>query len=534
MRHFSRMLSILVCAIAFGASPALHALTWVEVARLTHAGGSANDFFGYSVAIDGDVAVIGEINGNDPNGVERAGVAHVFVRSGGTWSAAAELLPSDSAAGDLFGASVAIRGDTIAVGSPTLHTAHDGFVYVFVRPGGGWSGTLSENARLDATGLGGNFQLGDAVAFAGDSIVTNSNVVRNILLVFNKPISGWSGIVAPNAILDCTLNGGALFSVAASGDVVIAGNGGENIGNLQMAGKAFVWVKPGGGWIGFIPNVAELLPSDPIDLGEFGEAVAIDGTTALVTNRYGNGFPATPNNSKGYVFEQPVPGWAGTLTENAQLVGSDVINGEQFGTAASLSGGTAVIGALGADFSQGQAFGAAYVFDRPSSGWSGTVSETTKFSGPQGGTDPPDWFGSAVAISGNTILVGAMFENVNGNFRQGAAHVFELREPPFRVRIRFLVKGPVRVAPGVPVEFSFHVETLGGEPIAPSGEVVVSDGVGQACRAELSSSGEGACMLTLPGAGLYRVRANYEGNAEFAATTSPPLVVFVGTVGGGP
>ena len=67
-----------------------------------------------------------------------------------------------------------------------------------------------------------------------------------------------------------------------------------------------------------------------------------------------------------------------------------------------------------------------------------------------------------------------------------------------------------------------------------SGEVVVSDGVGQACRAALSSSGEAACTLTFPNAGLYHVRAAYEGNADFAADTSPPLVVFVGRAGRGP
>jgi hypothetical protein len=415
---------------------------------------------------------------------------------------------------------------TINLGGP------DGQVYVFLRPTGGWSGTLNESARLDASGLGERFVLGASVAFAGDSIVSTSAVVTNVLFVFNKPVSGWAGTVLPSAFAYCSLNGGYLSSLAGSGDVIIAGSPADNLGSLQQAGKAFVWVKPGGGWSGFVSNAAELLPSAPIDNGEFGEAVAIDGTTALVTNRYPDSdFPPTPNKSKGYVFEKPFAGWAGTLTENAQLIGSDVINGEQFGTAASMSGDTMIIGALGADFRQGQPFGAAYVFDRPSSGWSGTVSETTELTGPQGGTDPADWFGYSVAISGNTILVGAILENVGGNVAQGAAHVFELRRL-FVARARFLVKGPVRVAPGVPVEFPFRVEALPGAPVAPSGRSCLRRRRPRAAGPDSLALRSGMHALTFPNAAC-TTSARLTRETPTSPQARSPLVVFVGRAGGG-
>jgi CSLREA domain-containing protein len=109
--------------------------------------------------------------------------------------------------------------------------------------------------------------------------------------------------------------------------------------------------------------------------------------------------------------------------------------------------------------------------------------------------------------------------------------------PPIHTLTRFLVKGPVRVPPGVPVEFSFRVETKGkagpGAGQVPSGEVVVSDNAGNLCRAELSPAGEGTCPLTFGSPGTYRVRADYLGNAEFADSTSPTLVVLVGKSGGG-
>lgn len=487
-------------------SASLHALTWVEVAQLTHAGGSA---IGESVAIDGDVAVTNDFTG----------VARVFVRSGGIWTEAAELSPSAVATpAEIYGAGVAIHGDTIAVGSPCV-SDYCGHVYVFVRPSGGWSGKLNETARLDASAFG-SFRLGNVVAFAGDSIVagTGLSTVPNILFVFNKPGSGWSGTIGPSAFPYCTLNG-SLYRVAASGDVIVAGSPDEN----AEEGKAFVWVKPAGGWNGFISNAAELLPSDPTDDADFGYSVGIDGTSVVIANR-----SVGPVHGKGYVFEMPSAGWAGTLTENAQLVGSDSVNGDYFGWDTSISGGTVVISALlgpPVPCCNMAAYGAAYVFSRPASGWSGTFSDTWEFPGPQGGTDPTDLFGQAVAISNRTIVVGSPQENVDGNVSQGVAHVFELRSP-FITRTRF-IEGPIRVPLGVPVEFPVEVEVLGRVQVEPTGVVLIDDGAGQECRAVLNSSGEGFCELSFPSSGTYRVRAHFLGNAEFDDSTSPPLRVMV-------
>src|SRR5436190_16179606 len=264
-----RFLAIAIVS-AFLPGASVHALTWVEVAQLTHAGGSE---IGNAVAIDGDVAVTGD----------SIGIVRAFVRSGGLWAEAAGLVPSGPTGDELFGASVAIRGDTIAVGSPALEY---GRIYVFVRPNGGWGGTLNENARLDASAFG-QFRLGDEVAFASDSIVTGTGLttVPNILFVFNKPGSGWSGTVGPSAFLHCSLNG-YLNNAAGSGDVIVAGSPLETLDAHRNAGKAFVWVKPAGGWSGFISNAGELLPSDPIDEGRFGASVGIDGTSVVLSSIY--------------------------------------------------------------------------------------------------------------------------------------------------------------------------------------------------------------------------------------------------------
>lgn len=100
-------------------------------------------------------------------------------------------------------------------------------------------------------------------------------------------------------------------------------------------------------------------------------------------------------------------------------------------------------------------------------------------------------------------------------------------------RTRLLIEGPVRVAPGVPVEFAFRVETTPpGMAGDLSGEAIISDDQGDLCRAQVSSRGEGACSLTFAQAGQYLVRAHYLGNSTFDDSTSPPVPVLVGMPGG--
>ncbi|HET7453080.1 MAG TPA: Ig-like domain repeat protein, partial [Thermoanaerobaculia bacterium] len=222
------------------------------------------------------------------------------------------------------------------------------------------------------------------------------------------------------------------------------------------------------------------------------------------------------HEGKGYVFEQPGGGWAGSLTEDAQLVGSDVGKASLFGWAVSMSGNVAVMGD-----SIAQDRGEAYIFNRPVGGWTGTRQEDDSLDGTGDAA-----FGLTVAISGNTIIVGAPAETIDGNFAQGAAHVYDFVRP-YVSRTRFLVQGPIRVAPGVPVEFRYVVDGLGDSPIAPTGEVVVSDGAGQTCRGDVSTAGGGSCTLTFGAPGTFHVRAEYLGNLSFGGSTSPPANVFV-------
>ncbi|MFO0838944.1 MAG: FG-GAP repeat protein [Phycisphaerae bacterium] len=91
--------------------------TWLQTAFLTANNAVNSDEFGYSVALRGDVAIIGALNRSTPT--QSAGAAYVFQRrSDGTWSEIAQLVAPDGAPYDHFGAAVALSADTAVVGAP--------------------------------------------------------------------------------------------------------------------------------------------------------------------------------------------------------------------------------------------------------------------------------------------------------------------------------------------------------------------------------------------------------------------------------
>jgi hypothetical protein len=100
---------------------------------------------------------------------------------------------------------------------------------------------------------------------------------------------------------------------------------------------------------------------------------------------------------------------------------------------------------------------------------------------------------------------------------------------PSPTRTRVLVEGPIRVAPGVPVEFPIQVEAKTAGEL--TGVAVISDDAGDVCRAIVSSDGRGSCSLTFGSSGHFQVRAEYLGNGSFEDSTSPPVNVKVSAPG---
>ena len=145
--------------------------TWTQRAELTAADGAAWDKLGSSVALSGDTAVIGA-----PRHVVGStfhGAAYVFAGSGGTWTQQAELTASDGAAWDFFGFSVAISGDTALVGAPShavSGNSQQGTAYVFAGSGSTWT----QQAELSASDGAAGDNFGWAVAFSGNSALVGA------------------------------------------------------------------------------------------------------------------------------------------------------------------------------------------------------------------------------------------------------------------------------------------------------------------------------------------------------------------------
>jgi hypothetical protein len=233
-----------------------------QQAKLNAADAEASDFFGFSVALDGDTAVVGAYQEDPDLGggpLTGAGSAYVFVRSGSTWSQQAKLNADDAEAGDEFGQSVAISGDTVLVGArledPDMGggpLTDAGSVYVFTRNGMAWD----QQAKLNADDAEADDRFGYSVALDGDTAVVGAYQEDPDLgggpltgagsaYVFVRSGTTWSQEAKLNAA-DAEAEDVFGVSVAISGDTVLIGahREGPDLGGgpINLAGSAYVFV----------------------------------------------------------------------------------------------------------------------------------------------------------------------------------------------------------------------------------------------------------------------------------------------------
>ena len=347
-----------------------HQLLHLPQSKLTADDGAANDEFGYSVAIDGNTAVVGAYQDDDATNGDNSGSVHVFTRSSSTapWSWAAKLTADDAAAGDEFGISVAVHGDTIVVGAHQ-NDSSKGAAYVFT-----WNSSNSkweQKARLTASDAATNDEFGISVAVDGGTVVVG----------------------APKAdYID--LN--------------------DSRNNLADSGAAYVFTRPGAAWTS-TTTAAKLIASDGAANDELGISVAIDGDT-VVAGAYGD----DGNRGAAYVFTKPTDGWTGN-TEGAKFTAPDGAADDEFGISVAIGVDTVVVGAHLHNVGANTNAGTAYVFTRDSN--SGKWGQPLKLTASNG--DPGDGFGNSVAVDGNTAVVGAYLDDRDNAARDtGSTYVF--------------------------------------------------------------------------------------------------------------
>jgi hypothetical protein len=410
--------------------------------------GAIRDSFGRSVGVAGDTVVVGaEFHKVGPHAQQ--GAAYVFVKPRPGWANAtqtATLVASDGRAGDLFGETVAISGDTIVVAAPFHKLAghvRQGEIYVFTRPAKGWAGTLTETARLISTDGAANDYLGAAVAISGDTIVAGAyphrvgkQAGRGKVYVFVKPRSGWAGKLTQTGSL--TASNGATgdwfgWSVSVSGKTIVAGAPLHTLDSHQRQGEAYVFAQPRSGWRGTHTESAKLIASNGRQHDGLGGSVAVsDGTivAGAPERRVGD----HPYQGMLYVFTKARSGWTGTKTQTGTLLASDgfgkIESGDVFGDqlggfSLAISGDTIVSSSASHTVRKALNQGEAYVFTKPRTGWGASHTETMRLAAANGHAG--DWFGLAVAVSGHTTVVGAP-DHVPINPLtpgRGAAYVFD-------------------------------------------------------------------------------------------------------------
>jgi hypothetical protein len=319
--------------------------------------GSAGDGFGTDVAISGNVILVGA-SLDDDQGV-MSGSAYAFVKDGaGNWVEEAKLIPADSTANTLFGASIVFDGQTAVIGA-----SHDdqlaidsGAAYVFKRDS---NGNWLEHAKLKASDASYSTLFGSAVSQSGAQVIIgsywdNQQATRaGAAYVFAEDASGvWSEqakLIASDATGDDIFG----FDVSLSGDyAVIGAYGHDHFGN--NAGAAYVFNRDSNGnWT----EQVELSASDPDTFDLFGWSVSINGDLIAV------GSPGDDDNVSGsgsvYLYERDL---GGQWIQQTKLTAANFEAGAGMGKSVAVNGTTVFAGAPDAD-PLGSASGLVYAFE---------------------------------------------------------------------------------------------------------------------------------------------------------------------------
>ena len=404
MTRVSSCLTIIVLLVpcpCFAATHSAAANAWKQLAELTPANRTNQDWFGISVAISGNTVVVGAFDSN----IETTGTAYVFVQTPGGWgnmTQTAILSPSDGGAG--FGTSVAISGDTIIVGAAnasnldfqTPQQQGPGGAYVFVKPPTGWT-DMTETAKLTASDGADGDAFGYNVSISGDTLAVGALFAHSgagAAYIFVKPPSGWSNMTqtAELTASDAT-NFDNMGSVAISGDTVLTGAYGHN----NFRGAAYVFVKPGTGWTD-MTQTAEF--SSPRANQIYGFSVAVRGDTAIV-----GAVGAHQGVGAAYLYVKPQGGWKSTATFTARLSAPIASGVSGLSQGISASGNTIVLGAPGTTVGSNQGQGALLVYVKPETGWQSTNKFAAELTASDGAAN--DNLGVSAAVRMGHVVGGA-------------------------------------------------------------------------------------------------------------------------------
>jgi hypothetical protein len=384
----------------FLSSISFYAPTWQKLFNNKIAGAVTNIRLGYPVSVSGDLMVVGA-----PRENSETGAAYVYQRNSlGVWSLVKKLLASDVGSGS-FGSSVAISGNTVVIGAP--NTFHDlpletrsGAAYIFAKDQGG-TNNWGQVKKLIASDDADYDNFGNSVSISGNVVVVGA-------FAEDHDTDG-------NGIVDC------VNSLDPDCDV----------------GAAYIFSKDQGG-VNNWGQVKKLIASDDARNDNFGNSVSISSNTVVIGASHedhdtdGNGTDDS-NPGAAYIFSKD-QGGVNNWGQVKKLIASDDARNDNFGNSVSISSNTVVIGASHEDHdTDGNGTddsnpGAAYIFSKDQGGVN-NWGQVKKLIASDDAVD--DQFGSSVAISGTTVVVGASHEDYDTDgiagdeLDVGAAYLFQ-------------------------------------------------------------------------------------------------------------
>lgn len=323
-----------------------------------------------------------------------------------------KLTAADGDAYDIFGSALALSGDTAVIGAHWDHVPHpyQGSVYVFVRSGNGWTQvqklTASDGEATDNFGL--------SVAISDDTIVVGAQVDdigttpdQGSVYIFTRNGNEWT------EKQKLTASDGEAWdnfgnAVAISGDTIAVGAYEDNIGSNPDQGSVYIFRLSGELWTEKqkLTNVYGQMYDN------FGVEVALDDDTMVVGMPFDD--MGAFNQGSAHVFARINSEW----TFQQYLSAGGVVN-QFFGSAVAICGDTIAVGAYGDNVGANDAQGSVYIYARSGTDWMYQAKLTA--------SDGKEWdhFGKAISLNGETLVVGAEYDDIDANQNQGSAYVFK-------------------------------------------------------------------------------------------------------------
>ena len=385
--------------------------SWIQQAKLTANDGDSFDWFGSSVAISGDVAVVGAIR-EDGKGINSdSGAVYVFRKIGESWVQEAKVIGRDTREKHNFGYTVKTNGEIFVVGVPKGGSTGNGAVYIFRFQDNVWRQHGAALIAQSGNNFGQSISLGNQMIIVGSPRDDNDEWEKQIkrggtgaAYIFRERNGQWmrTARLLPNDAMEGDSFG---YAVAVNGNTVVVGSISHSAGGA-LSGAAYIYTKQGGKWL----KLAKLIDPVSSSENEFGYSVAITENTVVVGSRQDD--RRGINTGSVYVYASLTDD-KGKIRWDKQsvLTADDAAMGAQFGHAVAVDKDTILVGAYGMD-DTGIDSGAAYLFARTSGVW----KQQAKVSGQGTG----DLFGYSVAIDEDIVVVGAHGTNQEA----GSAFVF--------------------------------------------------------------------------------------------------------------